>query len=308
MEASRKPSKTRRSRSLKSVGRNGQLQLELVDVHGNRLNGDVDVVLRHQQLSDHRVLRGLPASKKILIKDLHGAPQGLYRIEVDPPAYLPISQFVNLKASGITDLRLAFPIDSRKIQKIQFPVFQGLIEALRELLKRSDAVLSFEGKTGADLFTVLDDVRRAGLLNIAAKAQSTLLSNGKPVLAYVNRVIELRGDRFFAAVSKELREETKNSVGAGLFRPVDGSLHHPPEGYSQAGSFKTEDRYGNLQLTFFMDGDDCVADVDIDDAAGLEHVFQVLRNSITDRPTNPFDIHQILVFHQKLDPGYRFVV
>jgi hypothetical protein len=49
-------------------------------------------------------------------------------------------------------------------------------------------------------------------------------------------------------------------------------------------------------------------DVDIDDAAGLGHVFQVLRNTLTGRPTHPYDIHEILVSYQQLDPGYRFVV
>ena len=41
----------------------------------------------------------------------------------------------------------------------------------------------------------------------------------------------MRGNRFFARVPKELREETKNSVYAELFRPVvEGSLHHSPTG------------------------------------------------------------------------------
>jgi hypothetical protein len=296
------------ARAKATTGGEGQLLLELVDVFGNPLKENVDILLRHQQVSDQRVVRSVPASKKILIKDLLGTPQGLYRIEVDPPTYLPVSQFVNVESSGVTDLKLAFPIDNRKIQSVEFPQFSSLTESIRQLLQQSDSVLSFEGKTGLSLFSALDDVRKAGLLNIAAKAQATLLANGKSVLPYVKKLIELRGDRFFAAVSRELREETKNSLASGLFRPVSDALHHPPAGYSSAGSFKTEDRYGNLQLTFFMNGDDCVADIDIDDAAGLEHVFQVLRNSLTDRPTNPFDIHQILVFHQKLDPGYRFVV
>ena len=68
------------------------------------------------------------------------------------------------------------------------------------------------------------------------------------------------------------------------------------------------DRYGNLQLTFQRrgtTGDDYVADVDIDDAQGIEHIFQVLRNSVSG-PTNPYDIHDILVKEQRLDPGYSF--
>ena len=45
----------------------------------------------------------------------------------------------------------------------------------------------------------------------------------------------------------------------------------------------------------------------IDDAGGLEHIFQVVRNGFTE-PANPFVIHDILLRFQKLDPGYKFVV
>ena len=77
--------------------------------------------------------------------------------------------------------------------------------------------------------------------------------------------------------------------------------------YTDAGSFKTPDRYGNPQLTFFMKGDDCVADIDIDDASGLEHFFQVVNNMLPGNDTHPYTIHEILIAYQKLDPGYTFV-
>ena len=51
-----------------------------------------------------------------------------------------------------------------------------------------------------------------------------------------------------------------------------------------------------------------MADIDIDDANGVEHLFQVLRNAITGRPTHPYEIHELLVSYQKLDPGYTLVV
>jgi len=89
---------------------------------------------------------------------------------------------------------------------------------------------------------------------------------------------------------------------------VSGALHHPPTGFAEAGSFKTPDHYGNLCLTFFMKGDDCVADIDIDDAGGLEHAFQVLRNKLSGHPTHPYNIHEILVGYQQLDPGYSFIL
>ena len=289
------------------MAENARLQLELRDVYGKFLGQKVDIILRHQVLSE--VKKASPTvTNKIEIKNLHGAPQGLYRMEIDPPAYQYVSQFVNMKASGITSRSITFPIDPGKVKSVNFPTFASLAEGLRTLLENSDRVLSFEGRTGTQLYGSLDDIRRAGLLNIAVKTGNTPLTNGRTVLSYIQKLNEIRGDRFFCIVPKELREETKNSVAEGLFRSVDGSLHHPPSGFSPAGSFKTPDHYGNLQLTFFMKGDDCVADIDIDDAAGLEHVFQVLRNKISGNPTHPYNIHEILVAHQGLDPGYTFVV
>ena len=283
------------------------LQLELSDVYGDPLGEKVDIILRHQVLSEV-VKASSSAAKQINIKGLRGAPQGLYRIEIDPPSYQYVSEFVNMKASGITPRSFTFPIDPGKVKKVNFPTYANLATDLRTMLESSDKVLSFEGKTGSNLYTALDDIRKAGMLNIAAKTGATPLTNGRNVLSYIQKLNEVRGDRFFAIVPKELREETKNSVSEGLFHPADPSLHHPPEGFSLAGSFKTPDHYGNLQLTFFMKGKECVADVDIDDAAGLEHVFQVVRNKLSGQPTHPYNIHEILVGYQHIDPGYRLVV
>ena len=113
-------------------------------------------------------------------------------------------------------------------------------------------------------------------------------------------------DRLFIRIDAALREEVKNSP---LFHQVPETLHEPVPGYAITDSYKTLDHYGNLQLTFQRKGDtggDYLADVDIDDAQGIEHIFQVLRNSVSG-PTNPYDIHDILMMAQKLDPGYSFV-
>lgn len=284
-----------------------KLRLELMDVYGKPLKEKVDIILRHQILSE-TVKVSENASSKIEITGLRGAPQGLYRIEVDPPSYQYVSQFINLKASGVTPLKITFPIDPAKIRKVDFPGYTSLPADLTRLLENSDKVLSFEGKKGQDLYDALDDIRKAGLLNIAAKTRVTPLTRGDTVLPLIQELREIRGDRFFAVVPKELREETKNSVAGGLFRMVSGALHHPPAGYTDAGSFKTFDHYGNLQLTFFMKGNDCVADIDIDDAAGIEHVFQVLHNKLSGHPTHPYNIHEIMVSYQKLDPAYMFQV
>lgn len=284
-----------------------KLQLELKNVDGKFLGEKVDVIFRHQVLSEVKKA-SINATAARSISGLRGAPQGLYRIEVDPPSYQYLSQFIRMKASGTTSLSLTLPIDPKKVKGVEFLPYARLSEELKLLLESSDKVLAFDGKKGKDLYDSLDDIRKAGLLNIAVKTANTPLSNGRTVLSYIQKLNEIRGDRFFCVVPKELREETKNSVAEDLFKSVSGSLHRPPDGFSLAGSFKTPDHYGNLQLTFFMNGENCVADIDIDDAGGLEHVFQVLRNKLSGDPTHPYNIREILVAHQHLDPGYTFVV
>ncbi len=291
------------------MAQTGKVKLELLEVFGKRVHERVDISLRNLQLTHNPVLKNIDASKIINITDLHAGPQGVYQISIDPPSYHPVSHFINVKPSGATELVISFPVDVSKVVSVTFPTFKNLTKELRSVLTNSPSVLGFENNTGETLFNSLDDIRRGGVLNIARKTQATRLTNGKSVLSLIKEIRELRGDRFFAFVEKELREEVKHSVNAGLFHTVSGSLHHLPAqfiGFSPADSFKTDDHFGNLQLTFFMKGDECVADIDIDDAGGIGHIFQVLKNHFTGSPTHPYNIHQILVKHQHLDPGYRF--
>lgn len=288
--------------------REGKLRLSLVDVLGNNIGGRASVRLRHQTLSDSQIFNDLDASKRITISNLFGVPQGLYRIEIDPSVYLPTSRFVMVKASGFTDVKITCAIDPAKVKDITSPDYADLPEGTRKLLENSDGVLSFEGKKGAALYGDLDKVRKANVLNLTAKCAATPLSNGMTVLPFIEKIIEIRGDRFFAVVPRELRQESKNSEVAGLFKSAPDNLHTPPPGFSRAGSMKSLDKYGNLQLTFFLNGDDCLVDIDIDPAAGLEHLFQVLEHKITGNETHPYAVRDILLEQQQIDPEYRFVV
>lgn len=289
----------------------GKLRLDLFDVKGQRIGGKTDISMRHQVLSHAPRFNGLDASKRILVTELFGAPQGLYRIEIDPSAYLPTSRFVNLEASDITDVKILFAIDPNKVTGVQFPEFSDLPVDTRNLLENSIEVLSFEGKKGAAFYNALDDLRKSNVLNLTAKCAATPLGNGKTVLPFIQSIVEIRGDRFFAFVPRELREETRHAEVAGLFSSVPEGLHHlPPKfiGFDHAGSFKTSDKFGNLQLTYFLKGDDCVVDIDIDPVTGLAHLFQVIEHSIKGIETHPYAVHDVLIAHQSIDPGYSFVV
>ena len=125
------------------------------------------------------------------------------------------------------------------------------------------------------------------------------------VIDHMQGMVRIEQDRLFIKVTAGLVEETAHS---SAFHSVDAPLHDPLPGYKIVLSFKTFDRYGNLQLTFQRKGDtgaDYAADVDIDDAQGVEHIFQVLRNSVHG-PTNPYDIHDILLQQKPaVDPGEK---
>src|ERR1051325_327779 len=169
------------------------LRLDLIDVYGKNLREKVDIILRHQVLSEVLKASGNTA-QTVDIKGLHGAPQGLYRIEIDPPSYQYVSQFINMKASGITNRSISFPIDPNKVKKVSFPNYSKVAEGIRSVLEATDGVLSFEGKKGSQLYEALDDIRKAGLLNIGAKTGATPLTNSRTVLSYIEKLTELRGD------------------------------------------------------------------------------------------------------------------
>ena len=111
----------------------------------------------------------------------------------------------------------------------------------KKLLTASKDVEAFNGKKGAALYNALDDIRRAGFLNVMAKSLATPLANGRVVASYFKHLMKLRGDRFFVAVARALREEVKNSASAGMFTEEPGGMHDPPPGFTRAGSFKTDE-------------------------------------------------------------------
>jgi hypothetical protein len=99
---------------------------------------------------------------------------------------------------------------------------------------------------------------------------------------------------------------------SALFKTVNGSLHKPLPGYLRMESYKTLDAHANLQVTLMRkpDANEWAADIDIDEAAGIEHGFEVLRNRLTGGKTNPYLVRELLLLadwqERTLDPGYRF--
>ncbi|MGC2741741.1 MAG: hypothetical protein WA672_01035 [Candidatus Angelobacter sp.] len=287
---------------------NGILNLNVVNVYQQDVAENVTVILKNQQLMENRFFPNLPGGNTIQLQGLMRTPQGRYLLEIDSPSYQPVSQFINIPASGDLTMDIVLPVNPNRVTSMERPDMKDLLPDLRDFLQKSSLVIG--GKKGVDLFPVLPDILCAGLLNLVAKARQTLLSSGKPALSYLLDMVDLHGDRLFAKVSPELPSECKRSETAGILHSVSDALHDPLPGFERAASYKTFDHYGNLQLTLSNNPEsgEWMVDMDIDDAQGLEHVFQVVHNTVAGEPTNPYNIHEILVEFQQLDPGYSLRV
>jgi hypothetical protein len=238
-----------------------------------------------------------------------------YLVRIFPKRHRPVAQFVSAGSDQQPAVvQFHCPIDPEKVRTVNFPPYSALDLQLRRVLEAS----ALEGLSGAGekIYTGLTETRRAGLLNLFTKMTnvSFRLAGGaapgappggddsRTIWSFVDRLFGVRDDRVFADVQPELHDLVTAALSADVFRMVSGSLHEPPAGFGHAGSFKTSEPYGNLQLTFFVSGTPprrLKIDADIDDAAGLGHAFQVIRNFITHGTTHPYDIHEILAFRQQ---------
>ena len=228
-------------------------------------------------------------------------------VQVFPRHHRPVSQVAFAGPDDMPNrVELYSPIHPARVRSVSFPAYADLPRDLTRVLDAS----TIDGAPGRGdaLYGALPDVQKAGLLNLFSKMTGFTWPDARTVWSFVERVYGIRPDRIFVDVDPALRERVTEAVADDTFREVSGSLHEPPPSYCQAGSFKTADPYGNLQLTFFCTTREPVSykvDADIDDAAGIGHAFQVIRNWATDGTTHPYDIHQILVFRQDVTLPYE---
>ena len=233
----------------------------------------------------------------------------VYLVRTFPLKHRPVGQFVTVRDT--TEIEMFCPIHPDRVAEVDCPEYGALDPELKRVLEAS-GVENMAGR-GQAVYDALasEPVRQAGLLNLFSKMHATPLSGEMSTWSCVRDLYRIRGDRIFANVALEFRDLVKNAEAAGRFKEASDLLHKPPKDFGNAGSFKTQEAYGNLQLSFFASDEappKFRIDADIDDAGGLEHGFQVLKNWITGKPTHPYDIHQILSFYQHLDPGYQLVI
>lgn len=287
------------------------LKLVLTDAVGKDLNDHVIVDLIAIQGSQHYQATA-DVGGVMVINGIDVSSSRSYRVMVTPANHRIIQFFTSVAEGQTTEFPAELPIDPEKVVSISAPAFVQLPSGAQSILSQAQSPRFNDGAggylKGAALYSALDPfpLLKACFLNIVAKSAATPLQNGETCLQHYRGIVRLEQDRIFVATTPTFVEETAHSKS---FHAVSAALHEPMRGYHVVSSFKTFDRYGNLQLTFQRRGDsstDHAVDADIDDAQGIEHLFQVLRNSIQG-PTNPYDIHDILLQQPpRVEPRYEF--
>ncbi len=284
-------------------------RFQFTDVLGAPLNDDSVVVdaLSLDNSVHFRALVPLNGQTEVAI-NLQGAASGVYRFQMAPTNYRFLQFFFRLNEgeTSVRDKPVVFPVDPARVSGISAPAFAALDESLRNFLAATKLKIgASKPASGAALYASLPDIRKAALLNLFSKASRTRLPDGANCFD-LGPMVELDQDRLFAKTGASLLEETMQAPG---FRPVSFALHKEIPPYRLLASFKTRDTHGNLQLTFSRNGQtgaDYLVDMDIDEGQGIEHIFEVIRNSISGL-TNPYDIREILAASQNIEPLYSFI-
>ncbi len=288
-----------------------RLNLEVTDVLNAPINDRVNVDL-FDMADNHRFRAGATPGRHLHVK-VPCERGEVFKVRVQPSNYRAVQFNARLAPGKTFDRKLEHPVLPSRVVGIEAPVFEALDRRLQDLLLASDlerhVKADGEPLQGRDLYRILDPVRKAALLNIHCKASDTILKNGRSVFDYLTRLRKLQRDRFYAVADPKLRKDALSD--SDLFSEEPDSQHHPPDdNYVNAKSVKTKDDYGNLQLSFFAHKDnldDVIVDVDIDEASGIEHWFEVARNTLTGHKTHPYDIREILIDHQLISPRYKLL-
>ena len=299
----------------------GSLTIEVSDARGGAVSGRLDIELDpHAQSIGGDAMEvsfNVAGHKSFEITNIscHDGPGTLYAVRLNADGYKPYAFFQPMRPGARnlpSEARVRLMVNPKKVHSIAAPAFAELPAAFRRALEAAEmAELADEdrdllGLSGAALYDAMDPMRKASLLNLVAKGMH---GSSDRIASFVRSPAILRQDRCFAEVDPALHDKLARS---DKYKSAPGKLHTPPRGFELANSFKSRDAHANLQVTFMRQiGTDVMwADIDIDEASGFEHGFEVIRNALVDGRTNPYVVRELLLLaldHQPIDPGYDFV-
>lgn len=274
------------------------MKVTAVDVYGDRLKVDhVITVVRLGGSTRHRKIANVPAGGR-----------GSFEVDVTHTYHVRVVADGYGKAAVSAlgtedDVTVIVPVSSSEVTGYSWP------DPPPEIPGIDFGTLLEEGGGPNGEHDGRGGKRTATLLNIWAKLWATSLGL-TPAATFVQEVLEVRDDRIIARVSHELLEALELAESVGTLELADSSLHEPPDGYGNGPSFKTLEERAGLQVSLFIADDlegSLLADIDIDEARGIAHAFDVIGHHVTGRTTDPIEIHELLV-HGGIDPGWKPLV
>lgn len=287
--------------------------VDFKDIYGKTITDDVEIKIYNMQLTSEKQIfdvkfKGSP----VKLSGVPAFPTGHAQLIVTPTRYRFKQRFINVQAGKTNEITEYFFVDPSHANPhpIEFGDLPGKTygaELLR-ILKASNIDSVSWGK--------LDKQNRATILNLCAKMSKETVEDGSKLITFVESIdlpwLDLKHrERIYARVISGLLEALRSFPD--VYHKVDGGMHKfPPGGWTSVprpDSFKTlKDSAGNIQLTFALNlAEDFLADIDLDDHKGLEHVADVLKHKFSGKNTNPYDIQQTLWFAQQLDAEYRLL-
>ena len=301
----------------------GNLVVHLSDMAGELAKGHVDIDLKR--------ISGAPgAGGANMIVSVAGpvgvltitgiecqtGPGTMYELRASTPHYRKYAffQLIQEDRDNTASDDLEFWVKPGDVAGILAPALANLPSTVQTMLGQATMIVDkpedrdLVGLSGNALYQQMGPLRKACLLNIAKKASdATTADNCLPAF---RDLLIMRQDRLFARVTPGLRDQLR---AAPMFKSAPGALHEPPPGFSKPlESFKSKDPHANLQVTFMTElaTGGLAADIDIDEASGIEHGFEVIGNAVFRKRTNPYVIREFMnaadPSEHSLRPDYRF--
>jgi hypothetical protein len=301
----------------------GNLVVHLSDMAGEMIKGRVDIDLKRVSGSAGAGGENMAVSVNGPVGELtitgiacQSGPGTMYEVRASAPHYRKYAffQLVQENRDNTASDDVEFWVKPGEVKDIHAPSVPKLPAGAQTMLAQASMLVDRRedgeliGLSGQDLYQQMGPLRRACFLNIVKKASDSVTACN--CLEAFSDLLIVRQDRLFARVAAGLPEQLRRS---SVFKSAPGALHEPPPGFAKPiESFKSKDPHANLQITFMQDlrTGGLAADIDIDEASGIEHGFEVIRNAVFNSRTNPYLIREFMsaadLERRSLCPEYHF--
>jgi hypothetical protein len=301
----------------------GNLIVQLSDMSGELVRGRVDIDLKRVEGSSgaggqNMIVRvnGPVGALTITGIACQAGPGTMYEVRASTPHHRKYAffQLIQEDRDNTASDDVEFWVRPGDVKDIKAPAVSSLPAVAQTMLSKAGMIVDrredqeLTGLSGLALYQQMGALRRACFLNIVKKASDATTCDN--CLGGFGDLLILRQDRLFARVGDGLPEQLRK---ASMFKSAPGALHEPPPGFSNPiESFKSRDPHANLQITFMKElaTGGLAADIDIDEASGIEHGFEVIRNAVFNNRTNPYLIREFMnaadLEKRSLRPEYHF--